>query len=171
MGSLINAILHNKWRIVLTGLACYAIWQTSSQELTYDSPTEITKVIILRQEMTDWDIFTLALIEHESINNPNAVGKTDDVGILQITPIYVKDVNRILGYNKFKMADRFDIRKSLEMFDIKNDHYNPNRDIDKAIKLHNPLAGPHYKKAIQKKMSEIRQRENIINQYLNFTIE
>ena len=34
------------------------------------------------------------------------------------------------------------------MFEIYQNHYNPNKDINKAIKLHNPGAGAWYKKKI-----------------------
>ena len=77
--------------------------------------------------------------------NPFAVGKTNDLGILQITPIYVKDVNRILGEERFTLDCRIDIDKSLEMFEIYQSYYNPDKDINRAIKLHNPGAGSDYR--------------------------
>lgn len=67
---------------------------------------------------TEWDIFVQALIYVESEGKPNAVGKTNDVGILQITPIYVREVNRILGEERFTLEDRVDVDKSLEMFTV-----------------------------------------------------
>ena len=102
-----------------------------------------------------WDLFVLALIEVESENDPFAVGSCNDVGILQITPIYVKDVNRILGEDRYSLDHRTDIAKSLEMFEIMQSHYNPERDIERAIKLHNPKAGSEYRNKVIAKFNEM----------------
>lgn len=113
---------------------------------------ERTDVVIqeVKQEPSEWDIFVEALIQVES------EGKTNDVGILQITPIYVKDVNRILGEERYTLAERADTEKSLEMFEILQSHYNPSKSIDKAIKLHNPGAGQSYRIKIMNQMELIK---------------
>ena len=111
----------------------------------------------IKQKPSEWDIFIQALIQVESEGKSNAVGKTNDVGILQITPIYVKDVNRILGEERYTLAERTDIEKSLEMFEILQNHYNPSKSIDKAIKLHNPRAGQSYRIKIMNKMELIKR--------------
>ena len=61
------------------------------------------------EEVPEWDVFVEALIQVESEGNPFAVGKTNDLGIFQITPIYVNDVNRILGDERFTLDCRIDI--------------------------------------------------------------
>ena len=109
-----------------------------------------------KQELNEWDIFLAALIQVESEGKADAVGKTNDVGILQITPIYVKDVNRILGEEKYDLSCRTDTEKSLEMFEILQGHYNPSKSIDKAIKLHNPRAGQSYRIKIMNQMEIIK---------------
>lgn len=96
----------------------------------------------------DWNILINALIFTESNNNIKAIGKHNDVGVLQLTPIYVKEVNRILKSNKYKLSDRFNRNKSIEMFNIIQSHYNPNKSISKAIKLHNPRSKQSYKNKI-----------------------
>lgn len=106
---------------------------------------------------TEWDIFVQALIFVESEGKPNAVGKTNDVGILQITPIYVREVNRILGEERYTLEDRVDVDKSLEMFAILQEYHNPDRDIDRAIHLHNPGAGQWYKDRIVNRMNTIKE--------------
>ncbi len=100
------------------------------------------------KEKTDWEKLILALIEVESNGNENAIGKTNDVGILQITPIYVADVNRILGNEIYCLNCRFDRQKSIEMFEIYQSHYNPNKNIERAIRLHNPRAGEKYREKV-----------------------
>ena len=87
--------------------------------------------------LTEWEQLQLAIIITESRCNPQAVGKTNDKGILQITPIYVKEANRLSG-REYSHEDAFDIQKSLEMFEIIQNKYNPEHDVNKAIKLHNP---------------------------------
>lgn len=112
-------------------------------------------------EMSEWQIFTLAIIDVESSSNPNAIGKRDDVGILQITPIYVDEVNRIQSRIRFTLEDRFDIEKSLDMFGIMNYYKNPDMCIDQAIKIHNPKAPYSYKLKILNRMDEIRAGEPV----------
>ncbi len=107
---------------------------------------------------TEWDILLSALIEVESKGDTLAVGPTNDLGALQITPIYVAEVNRISGKG-YTLDDRASLKKSLEMFEIYQDHYNPEKDIDKAIYLHNPGAGDWYAKRVYDSMERIRHGE------------
>lgn len=106
---------------------------------------------------TDWDILVSALIQVESGGDTLAVGKTNDVGALQLTPIYVADVNRILGEERYTLEDRRSLKKTLEMFEVYQGHYNPERDIDLAIHLHNPRAGEWYRGRVYEQMNEIRK--------------
>lgn len=110
----------------------------------------------IKEEPSEWDIFVEALIQVESGGKADAVGKTNDVGILQITPIYVKDVNRILGEERYDLSCRTDTEKSLEMFEILQGHYNHSKSIDKAIKLHNPKAPQSYRIKIMNQMEIIK---------------
>jgi len=100
--------------------------------------------IVQIEPLSDWEMLIEALIQVESEGNPFAVGKTNDLGILQITPIYVREVNRILKEDIYFLEHRTDIEKSIEMFEIYQAYYNPNKNIKKAIKLHNPGAGQWY---------------------------
>ena len=81
-----------------------------------------------------------AIIQVESEGNPNAVSG-NSVGVMQITPILVKDCNDILKRQKskkqFTMADRYSVAKSKEMFLIIQKYYNPENDVEKAIRLWN----------------------------------
>lgn len=134
----------NKLRLIISVL-CFLCF-TSSDYIQY------VKLDPIELENTKWKKFIEALIYVESGGDPYAVGKTNDAGVLQITPIYVEEVNRILGKNTFTLEDRFDTRRSLEMFDIYQQYYNPDRDIEKAIHLHNPGAGSWYKECVLKAM-------------------
>jgi hypothetical protein len=65
----------------------------------------------------------------------------NSVGVMQITPILVRDCNIILKKKKsnkrFTMADRYSVAKSKEMFLLIQSHYNPSNNIEKGIRLWN----------------------------------
>ena len=105
---------------------------------------------------TEWDILISALIEVESRGDTLAVGPTNDLGALQITPIYVREVNRISGRG-YTLEDRASLIKTLEMFEIYQSYYNPDRDIDRAIYLHNPGAGEWYRNKVYRCIEEIKK--------------
>lgn len=111
---------------------------------------------IIPPELDDWEILLLALIEVESEGDQFAIGKTNDLGILQITPIYVKEVNRILRGDFYFLEDRTDIDKSLEMFEVYQSHHNPSKDIHRAIKIHNPGAGQWYTNKVMNEFNKIK---------------
>lgn len=58
-----------------------------------------------------------AIAEVESHHNPDAVNG-EAVGIVQIKPVFVEDVNRILRHTKYTLADRYREDRSREMFDV-----------------------------------------------------
>ena len=124
-------------------------------EITYLQPQTEPQIKPLQEEEvitevveSEWDRMIKALIQVESAGKPTAVNsKTGASGILQIMPIYVKDANRISGRN-YTLEDRFDPDKSIEMFGIIQNHYNPDHDIEKAIRSHNPGAGDWYYKRV-----------------------
>ena len=88
----------------------------------------------------NWNPVMDAIIQVESEGDPKAVSG-NSVGAMQITPILVKDCNDILKKQKSKkrytMADRYSVAKSKEMFLIIQKYYNPENNIEKAIRLWN----------------------------------
>jgi hypothetical protein len=111
--------------------------------------------------LSDYQILQLALIYTESEGNPLAVGKSGDWGLLQITPIYVKEVNRILGEEKYSHEDAFNPEKALEMFSIVQDYHNPEHDVDAGIRLHN--RAPWYSQKVLRNIQRIKQYEEYRN--------
>ena len=74
----------------------------------------------------------------ESRHNEKAVSSNGKwVGCLQISTILVKEVNRIIGENKFTYNDRYSRQKSHNMFILYQEKYNPERNIEKAVRLWN----------------------------------
>lgn len=84
----------------------------------------------------DWDKVINALIEVESKGDEKAVSKNKKfVGILQISTILVDDCNRIIGEKKYTYNCRYDKTKSIEMFKIMQNYYNPKKDLMFAIRM------------------------------------
>lgn len=101
-------------------------------------------MMFLAANAMDWGRVLKAIAYVESKNNPRAVCG-DQVGLLQIRPIMVKDCNRILekrGSNKrYTLRDRYNPVKSREMFILYQSHYNPKGSIERAIRLWNGGSG------------------------------
>ena len=103
-----------------------------------------------------WPIFIDALIWVESRGDDNAVGKNDDGGCLQITPVYIAEANRIIGTaGYYKIKDRFCREKSIEIFSVVNAFHNPEKNMTKALRLHNPRAGVDYHDKVMSKFNEL----------------
>lgn len=88
----------------------------------------------------NWDPVMEAIIQVESEGNPKAVSG-NSCGAMQITPIMVKECNEILKKRKSKkrytLSDRFNVRKSKEMFALFQSFYNPRNSIEQAIRSWN----------------------------------
>ena len=55
--------------------------------------------------------------------------KEDAVGILQIRPIMVAEVNRLVGKDSFTLSDRWSVYKSIAMFNVIRSHtHNPTNE-------------------------------------------
>ena len=109
---------------------------SNSNEVNYEREIEQPIVELDRKDIpdviTDKHLVS-ALIYVESRGNDSAIGDrhlvgNEAVGALQIRPIMVREVNRILKIQKidkrYKLKDRFDRAKSIEMFYVwKNYHH------------------------------------------------
>lgn len=144
---------------VVLGIMVSDIFNAINRDISNEK-TIVVKEIVDRP-LTEWEIMKLAIIKTESDFNSTAIGKGEDWGIFQITPIYVKEVNRILGYEKFSHEDAFNEEKSIEMFNIMQGKHTPKMDIEKAIKSHNPTAMPSYLIKVKKNMEYIKKYESL----------
>lgn len=106
--------------------------------------SEITATLVKKQHQID-SCYLLAIataMVESSLDSNKVVKKTDAVGFLQIRPIKVAEINRLLNLkNKTKnvvyytLADRYSVVKSIEMFRIEMEHKNPKLNIGKCVKL------------------------------------
>jgi hypothetical protein len=96
----------------------------------------------IQMALSERDLVT-ALILVESRGNDSAIGDRhivggEAVGALQIRPIMVREVNRILKIQKsdkrFKLKDRFDRDKTLEMFYIWKNFHHKDSDFEKIAR-------------------------------------
>ena len=96
----------------------------------------------------NWKAFIEALIWVESRGDENAAGKHNDMGVLQITPIAVAEANRIIGWEKYKLEDRLNREKSIEIFEVIQARHNPAKDLHYALKIWNPRAPISYHRKV-----------------------
>ena len=114
------------------------------------------------QNGKSWETLIKAISAVESGNNPKAVNG-QHAGLLQISPVCVRECNNIAGYKKYTYNDRFSAEKSIEMFELIQSKYNPGRDIERAARLWNggmggvlhPKRTDRYYRAVKKKMNQL----------------
>mgnify|MGYP001043075445 CR=1 FL=1 len=110
-----------------------------------------------------------ALIMVESMGNDSAIGDVNlgspSIGVLQIRPVMVREVNRILKIkgtkHRFKLKDRFSREKSIEMFMVwyefhhKDDDYERiSRNWNGGPKGHKSSRTNHYWEKVSKELSK-----------------
>jgi hypothetical protein len=150
----------NKWKrvtitlLVVTAFALIAM-------------TPINRGLIMK------DVLYSSIVWVESKGNANAKSRDGSVGIIQIKPVMVKEVNRICKIRgidkKFTLADRKSPAKSAEMFWIYQEFYNPdlNRDSiskhDMEIMARKWNGGPngHIKRGTKKYWRKVSKRVSI----------
>lgn len=106
---------------------------------TYETQ-EDTKQNIVKVDTVKRDLLLEAMIIVESNGNDSCIGDRNlgrpSVGCLQIRPIMVREVNRILRKQKIKkkytLNDRYSRKKSIEMYYIWRD-YHHSEDSDEVI--------------------------------------
>ena len=109
-----------------------------------------------------------ALIQVESRGNDSAVGDkhlpAPSVGVLQIRPIMVKEVNRICkkigSVHRFTLNDRFDREKSIHMFMIWKKYHHKDSNFEAIARSWN--GGPRWRsiKRTEKYWAKVEQQLN-----------
>jgi len=98
------------------------------------------------------DCLVEAIIQVESRGDSTAKGDRGwAVGVLQIWPIMVREVNRIQEKNgsdvRYVYTDRYSVKKSIEMFHIWREYYHPDSDWETIARCWNggPSGSSHHK--------------------------
>lgn len=115
-----------------------------------------------KSSRVDWNPVMEAIIQVESEGNRFAKSG-HQVGAMQITPIMVKECNRILELRNHKkrytLADRYNVAKSKEMFLLYQSFYNTKNSIEYAIRSWN--GGCNYSlKATQRYYEKVKKLMN-----------
>jgi hypothetical protein len=134
-------------------------------EVKYEEPITELKAKDIKPLITE-DELVRALIMVESRGNDSAVGDrhlvgNEAVGALQIRPIMVREVNRILRIQKinkrFKLKDRYNRKKTIQMFLIwKNFHHSDSSPEVTARSWNGGRKGPTMK-ATEKYWAKVQQ--------------
>lgn len=110
--------------------------------------------------LSEWDLFTLALMKVESDYNLTAKSSVGARGYFQIMPIYVEEVNRVhkTNYVYEDVVRSFEL--SNEVFILMQEAHNKDFSMDKALVLHN---GDHkwYKRRVYNAMEDIERYEEM----------
>ena len=132
----------------------------ATQENLASVEMELKELKCKPDSLSNWDIFTLALIKVESEYKPNAVSSVGAKGYFQFMPIYVNEVNRFHNTNYVyeDVVNSFEL--SHEVFILMQEAHNKDYNMDKALTLHN---GEHkwYKKRVYNAMEDIELYEEM----------
>ena len=127
-------------RVILLSLLPFMI--SSGNDPFVEPPTQhITEQpIVIAPKPIDDLINALIYVESRGIDS--AIGDKHlgepSVGVLQIRPIMVREVNRILKIQgkikRFKLKDRFDRQESIRMFMVWKSYHHPDDNIEKIAR-------------------------------------
>jgi len=133
------------------------------------TPKIEVEVVEIKDDHTDY--LLEALIQVESRGDENAVGdkhlSRPSVGVLQLRPVMVREVNRILKKHKvnkkYTLEDRYSREKSIEMFYIWQSYHLPDSSDEVIARCWN--GGPkgwkrnstlHYWNKVQKEINNLK---------------
>ncbi len=120
----------------------------------------VTEYVPVRDTLSDWQLLQMGIAMTESRFDPSVTGSCQDGGIYQITPIYVREANRLSGQH-YTHEDTYDIAKSLEMFAIVQDYYNPSHSEEEAIRRHNPGGAGWYAARVKENLEFVKRYEAV----------
>lgn len=138
------------------------------QELEIERNRE-QDVQVKDDSLSEWDMFTLALMKVESEYKPTAVSSVGAKGYFQIMPIYVAEVNRVHKTNFVYEEVVASFEQSYEVFTLMQEAHNKEYDMDKALILHN---GDHkwYRKRVYNEMANIERYEEMREMVKNIDV-
>jgi len=122
----------------------------STQSMWYDKQPIIEPVAI--------DTLLNAVMAVESNFDTMAYNEKENAaGVLQIRPIMVREVNRLLGENKYTLKDRWNKDKSIEMFNVIRSH-TKNATDEKIARNWNGGYNGHKKQSTLKYWNKVKKQ-------------
>jgi len=107
--------------------------ESKEQYLVEKENKRIEDLITTRRNVT---IIIIARIE-SNFNHTAFNPLEEAAGMFQIRPVMVREVNRLLGCEKYSLNDRYSISSSIDMFVDYNEIVNPEWDYERAARLWN----------------------------------
>ena len=134
--------------VVVVALLSYGMTDSKEEkkvEIIELESKPIQPIVVEEIQIPEVDDLINALIMVESNGNDSAVGDTHlgepSIGVLQIRPIMVREVNRILKLKgtdyRYKLKDRWDREKSIEMFLIWKEFHHSDSDYEEIARSWN----------------------------------
>lgn len=132
--------------LVLLPLLFSGAKSPSPDVVRFEEPVKVEPKEIQPVVVPEINTLVNAIIYVESRGNDSAIGDRhikggEAVGALQIRPIMVREVNRILRIQKsddrFNLKDRFSREKSIEMFLVWKDYHHPNGGFEEIARTWN----------------------------------
>lgn len=129
-------IAYSLFCLCLLGVMAWSVFQDykygGNPELEEKEYRVDTIVVYKNGHDYDWELFTQALIWVESKGDCS------------------------LKYEAFTLEDRLDSLRSVEMFNIIQDHYNPQHDYHLALKIWNGKAPLSYHRKVMDRFNQIK---------------
>lgn len=162
--------MNRKFLIVVVGAALISnkIDATKASELGFENEEKIELKPKPIKPVGETKLIN-AIIEVESNGNDSAYGDThivggEAVGALQIRPIMVREVNRILKLKRseirYKLQDRWDREKSIEMFLIWKEFHHEDDDFETIARNWNGGPNGYKKSRTEKYWSKVEAKLN-----------
>jgi hypothetical protein len=133
---------------------CTVIIQENMENVQDNNKTNIVQLIdndCIRKYLIE------ALIHVETNNGQNLFNENENaIGHLQIRPVMIDDINRIIGYEKYSHNDAWNKKKSIEMFWIYQQYYNPKMNLEVAIRIWNGGPTGHQKTATLSYLDKVK---------------
>jgi len=159
--------------ILLIGSA-FLSYSGIEQTRSVEKPIELkSKPVVVVKPEIKYDDLIKALIQVESegiedIHGDLGLKEGPSVGVLQIRPIMVREVNRILRIRKvnkkYKLKDRYSREKSIEMFNIWREFYHPDGNFEKISRTWNGGPKGYLKKSTVGYWMEVQNELALLNE-------
>lgn len=154
--------------LIFSGASLFEPATRPIQEVIKLEPKQVQPIEV-EVETPDLNNLVNAMIYVESRGNDSAVGDRhikggEAVGALQIRPIMVREVNRILKIQKsekrFDLADRYDREKTIEMFSVWKNYHHPDGGFEEIARTWNGGPRGHKNKRTEKYWIKVQQQLN-----------
>ena len=90
----------------------------------------------------------IKIIEHIESRHNNEARNGKYVGTLQISPIMIREANKINGYKKYSLSDRNDSLMSANIFKDVMKYHNKEKSIRKAVIIWRGKHNKNYRKKV-----------------------